>query len=33
MFNFLVRKCKESNTFAWCITFVGIALMILIAFW
>lgn len=33
MFNFLVRKCKESNTFAWGVTIIGIALMILIALW
>lgn len=33
MFNFLVKKCKESNAFAWGVSIVGIALMILIAFW
>ncbi|MDK2830086.1 MAG: hypothetical protein PWP67_2920 [Clostridium butyricum] len=33
MFNFLVKKCKKSNAFAWGITFVGVALMIIIALW
>ena len=33
MFTFLVKKCKESDAFAWGITFVGMALMVIIAFW
>ncbi len=29
--NWLIQKCRESNTFAWVLTGVGIALMIAIA--
>lgn len=29
--NWLVEKCRESNTFAWILTGIGIAVMIIIA--
>lgn len=29
----LENKCRESNTFAWGLTIVGIALMVIIAFY
>jgi len=31
MYNWLVNKCRESDAFAWGVTIVGIAIMILIA--
>lgn len=32
MFNRLIKKCQESEAFAWGITAVGIAAMVVIAF-
>jgi hypothetical protein len=31
MYNWLVRKCKESEAFAWGVATIGIILMIIIA--
>lgn len=31
MFNRLIKKCQESEAFAWGITVVGIAAMVVIA--
>lgn len=31
--NWLVRKCKSSDVFAWCFAIGGIGLMVLIAIW
>lgn len=31
MFNKLIKKCQESEAFAWGITIVGIAAMVVIA--
>ena len=31
IYNWLVKKCRESETFAWCFTAFGVLLMILIA--
>ena len=30
MKNYLINKCKESNTFAWGLTAIGITLMTII---
>lgn len=31
MKKWLIKKCKESETFAFCVMLIGIALMVLIA--
>jgi hypothetical protein len=31
MYNWLIQKCRESNTLAWILTGFGIAIMIIIA--
>ncbi len=31
--NWLVKKCEESNKFAWGLTYAGIILALFIAFW
>ena len=32
MYKWLVNKCKESESFAWFIAFIGIVLMVIIYF-